>query len=318
MEKFIFTFISLFISIGVFAQQNNYSIEHEYNKVGVFNPEWEIYNSLNPRKFEHITGYYREELAKIVLEGVKSKRVKIYDIRKREIALDSVIKNIIEFEQKEFGHTLKKDSVFNFIYPYISSYSFEEFVRYDYKTLALEKQVKAYCPTLVRYKSFSQEKIDTVQLQLFWIFPEDEVAESSNKTKEKQIVDYFYIPDTIISLQPLKYPVQNPYTTSLFLKAKNKDASIFKPDGSRFKAPKEIDDLFVLKKTILIENEETGLEEKKEVTSDIIPEEINNIRIGELWSIDRQSLLIKKQVKYIIPLLDPDDRGFLQLGIRIQ
>jgi hypothetical protein len=319
MKKLALLFIGLFISIGVFSQTDTYSIEHEYHKVGVFNPEWEIYHSLNPKKFEHITGYYREELAKIILDGVKSKRVKIYDIRKREITLDSVIKKVIEFEQKEFGHTLKKDSVLNFIYPYISAYSFEEFINYNFKTLALEKEVKAYCPTLVRYKSFSDQKVDTVQLQLFWLFPENETFEMATKPKEKKPAgSYFNIPDTIISLQPLKYPVQNPYTTSLFLKAKNREACILKSDGSKFKAPKEIEDLFIIKKTILIENDETGTSEKKEVASDILPEDINNIRIGETWSINRETLLIKKQVKYIIPLLDSDDKGFQQLGIRIQ
>lgn len=319
MKKLALLFIGLFISIGVFSQTDTYSIEHEYHKVGVFNPEWEIYHSLNPKKFEHITGYYREELAKIILDGVKSKRVKIYDIRKREITLDSVIKKVIEFEQKEFGHTLKKDSVLNFIYPYISAYSFEEFINYNFKTLALEKEVKAYCPTLVRYKSFSDQKVDTVQLQLFWLFPENETFEMATKPKDKKpIGSDFNIPDTIISLQPLKYPVQNPYTTSLFQKAKNREACILKADGSKFKAPKEIEDLFIIKKTVLIENDETGTSEKKEVTSDILPEEINNIRIGENWSINKQTLLIKKQVKYIIPLLDQDEKGFLQLGIRIQ
>ena len=158
MKKIIILLVLSFISFSGFAQEYNYSIEHEYNKVGVFNPEWEIYNSINPRKFEHITGYYREELAKIIIDGVSSKRVKIYDIRKREISIDTVIKRVIEFEAKEFGNKLSKDSVFKFILPYISTYYFEEFIRYDYKTLALDKNVKAYCPTLVRYKSFTDRK----------------------------------------------------------------------------------------------------------------------------------------------------------------
>jgi len=316
MKKIIILLVLSFISFSGFAQEYNYSIEHEYNKVGVFNPEWEIYNSINPRKFEHITGYYREELAKIIIDGVSSKRVKIYDIRKREISIDTVIKRVIEFEAKEFGNKLSKDSVFKFILPYISTYYFEEFIRYDYKTLALDKNVKAYCPTLVRYKSFTDEKIDTLELQLFWIFPESENTEFTSKPKENP--DNFNIPDTVISLQKLKYPVQNPYSNSIFAKAKNKDASIFKSDGTKFKAPKEVDDLFILKRTILIENDETGLEEKREVVSDIIPEDINNIRIGETWSIDKGNLEIFKKVKYIIPLLDQDDRGFMQLGIRIQ
>ena len=316
MKKIITLLIISFVSSACFAQEYNYSIEHEYNKVGVFNPEWEIFHSINPRKFEHITGYYREELAKIILDGVKEKRVKIYDVRKREISIDTVIKRVIEFEAKEFGNKLSKDSVFKFIYPYISTYYFEEFIRYDYKTLALDKNVKAYCPTLVRYRSFTDEKIDTLELQLFWIFPESENTEFSKQSKEK--TDNFNIPDTVISLQKLKYPVQNPYTNSMFSKAKNKDASIFKSDGTKFKAPKEVDDLFIIKKTILIENDETGLEEKREIVSDIIPEDINNIRIGEIWSIDKANLEIFKKVKYIIPLLDQDDRGFMQLGIRIQ
>ena len=318
MKRFVIIIFALTISFIGFAQQPTHSIEYEYHNVGVFNPEWEIYHSLNPKKFEHITGYYREELAKIIFNAVSSKQVKIYDQRKREISIDTVLNRIIEFEKREFGHTLKKDSVFKFIYPYISAYSFEEFVKYDFKTLSLEKTIKAYCPTLVRYKSFTDTKVDTVRLELFWIFPQDEVEEEYSKKNKEIKDDYFNIPDTIISLQPLKYPVQNPYTTSLFYKAKNKDASIVRADGSKFNAPKEVDDLFILKSTVYIENEETGVEEKKEVTSDIIPEDITHIRLGELWSINRNNLQIKKQVKYIIPLYVYDDKGFRQLGIRIR
>ena len=318
MKRFIIIIFALTVSFIGYAQQPTYSIEYEYHNVGVFNPEWEIYHSLNPKKFEHITGYYREELAKIIFNAVSSKQVKIYDQRKREISIDTVLNRIIEFEKREFGHTLKKDSVFKFIYPYISAYSFEEFVKYNFKTLSLEKTIKAYCPTLVRYKSFTDTKVDTVRLELFWIFPQDEVEEEYNKKNKEIKDDYFNIPDTVISLQPLKYPVQNPYTTSLFYKAKNKDASIVRADGSKFNAPKEVDDLFILKTTVYIENKETGVEEKKEVTSDIIPEDITHIRLGELWSINRNNLQIKKQVKYIIPLYVYDDKGFRQLGIRIR
>lgn len=318
MKRFAVFIVALMVSFLGFAQQPSHSIEYEYHNVGVFNPEWEIYQSLNPKKFEHITGYYREELVKIILRTVSSRQVKIYDQRKREISLDTVLNRIIEFEKREFGHTLKKDSVFKFIYPFISEYSFEEFVRYDFKTLALEKTIKAYCPTLVRYKSFTDEKIDTVRLELFWIFPQEDAIDQENKKNQASKDEYFHIPDTVISAQPLKYPVQNPYTTSLFRKAKSKDASILRADGSKFNAPKEIDDLFVLKSNIYILNDETGLEEKKEIISDIIPEDIKNLRIGELWSINRNNLVINKQVKYIIPLLDIDERGFQQLGIRIQ
>jgi len=64
MKKLALLFIGLFISIGVFSQTDTYSIEHEYHKVGVFNPEWEIYHSLNPKKFEHITGYIEKNWQK--------------------------------------------------------------------------------------------------------------------------------------------------------------------------------------------------------------------------------------------------------------
>lgn len=310
----------LSLNTNSFAQNETYSIEYEYHKVGVFNPEWEIYNSLNPKKFEHITGYYREEMAKTIIKAVQSKKVKIYDIRKREISIDSVIKSVIEFEQKNFSHNLSKDSVFKFLVPYISAYQFEEFVNYNYKTLSLEKRIKAYCPTMVRYKSFNEAKADSLHLPLFWLFPDDIVPtpNSNNNLSAKHSVNTgdFNIPDTVISLQELKYPVQNPYTLSIFDKAKKRDASILRYDGSKFKAPKEIDDLFIIKNTIIIENDE-GVEEKKVVSSDILPEDIKHIRIGETWSIDPNTLLIKKQVKYIIPLIE-SDKGFQQLGIRIQ
>ena len=86
---------------------------------------------------------------------------------------DTVIKTIIDFEKQHFNITLGKDSVFSYIKKYISAYQFEEFIDYNYQNISLSKKVKAYCPYLVRYKSFSSETIDTVQLALFWIFPEE-------------------------------------------------------------------------------------------------------------------------------------------------
>ena len=56
MKRFVIIIFALTISFIGFAQQPTHSIEYEYHNVGVFNPEWEIYHSLNPKKFEHITG----------------------------------------------------------------------------------------------------------------------------------------------------------------------------------------------------------------------------------------------------------------------
>src|SRR5574344_2938308 len=206
--KRIFAF-TILCSLFLFAkaQEASYSIEHEYHKVGVFNPACEIDGSLIPNKYEHITGYYRDNLARIILKAVKDKKVKIYDVRKRELPLDSVVNRVIAFEQTNFNHTLKKDSVWKFIIPYVSEYSFEEFVNYNYKTLALEKKVKAYAPTLVRYRSFSSDKVDTVKMELFWVFPESELTELTQKKDKKiksQQQEIFSITDTIISRQPLK------------------------------------------------------------------------------------------------------------------
>src|SRR5574344_1042081 len=151
--KRIFAF-TILCSLFLFAkaQEASYSIEHEYHKVGVFNPAWEIDGTLNPKNYEHLTGYYRDNLARIIIKAVKEKKVKIYDVRKRELPLDSVVNRVIAFEQKNFNHTLKKDSVWKFILPYMSEYSFEEFVEYNYKTLGLKKTIKAYSPSLVRYQ----------------------------------------------------------------------------------------------------------------------------------------------------------------------
>lgn len=321
--KRIFAF-TILCSLFIFAkaQEANYSIEHEYHKVGVLNPAWEIDGSLIPNKYEHITGYYRDNLARIILKAVKENKVKIYDVRKRELPLDSVVNRVIAFEKKNFNHTLKKDSVWKFILPYVSEYSFEEFVNYNYKTLALEKKVKAYAPTLVRYHSFSEDKIDTVKMELFWVFPESELTQlpqSKEKKGKSQPQEIFSITDTIISRQPLKYPEQNPYVSSMFAKAKAKEACIYKADGSRFAAPKEVDKLFVEMKSVFVTNEETGQEQKVETSSDILPEDIKTLKIGELWNINTATLEINKKVLYEIPLLYNEDRNiYFPLGIRVQ
>lgn len=306
MIKRVVLFFLLCISLLQLSAQD-YSIEHEYRKVGVFNPEWEMYQVLNPRKFEHITGYFREELANIIIDGVKKKNVKIYDKRKREMNFDTLINFLIEFEKKASGKIVPKDSILDYIIPYISEYEFEEFVNYNYKTLKLEKKIKAYSPIIIRYKDFLAKDIDSLKCNLFWIFPEETTTTSSND---------FLIPDTVLYLHLLKCPVLNPFTTSIFEKAKSRHSSIIRSNGSQFLSPKEIDDLFVEKSKVTIFNEETGLEEFKEVVSDIIPEDIKHLRVGEVWSIESKSLLIKKEVKFIIPLLETD-KGFRELGIRI-
>ncbi|MDY0054255.1 MAG: hypothetical protein RBR79_06315 [Bacteroidales bacterium] len=306
MIKRVILFFLLCISfLNLYSQ--DYSIEHEYRKVGVFNPEWEMYGVLNPRKFEHITGYFREELANIIIDGVKKKNVKIYDKRKREMNFDTLINSLIEFEKKASGKIVPKDSILDYIIPYISEYEFEEFVNYNYKTLKLEKKVKAYSPIIIRYKDFLAKDIDTVKFNMFWIFPEETTTTSSND---------FLIPDTILYLHLLKYPVLNPFTTSIFEKARSRHPSILRSNGSKFLSPKEIDDLFVEKSKVAVYNDETGLEEFKEVVTEIIPEDIKHLRVGEVWSIEPKSLLIKKEVKFIIPLLETD-KGFRELGIRI-
>ena len=99
MGKIIFVLLFV-LTFQVFAQQEEYSIEYYKYKIGVFNPEKTLYHSLNPTKTEHITGYFRENLAKIIFESVKDKKVKIFDERKREISVESVIKNIIDFEKE--------------------------------------------------------------------------------------------------------------------------------------------------------------------------------------------------------------------------
>lgn len=306
MKNKIIIFISIlgFSILKLGAQ--DYSIEHEYRRVGVFNPEWEMYNILNPRKFQHITGYFREELSRIIINGVREKRVKIYDKRKREISLDTVISKLIDFERKTSGLSLNKDTALDYFIPYVSAYEFEEFTNYNFKTLRIEKKIKAYCPIIIRYKDFNNP--DTLEFPMFWIFPNEDRLMDNND---------FSIRDTILNLHTIKYPVQHPYSSGIFNKTRERHSSILRANGSKFLSPKEIDKVFIEEIRVSIYNEETNTEEFKTISSDILPEEINNIRIGEFWSINPSNLMIKKQVKFVIPLLETD-KGFRELGIRIE
>lgn len=296
--------ICLINGFSLFSQ--DYSIEYEHKRVGVFNPEWEFYQTLNPNKYEHITGYYREGLSEIIIDAVEKGRIEIYDKRKRKLSLDSLINKLIEFEKDLSGRILNKGEALRYFIPYISAFEFEEFVNYNFTTLRLEKKIKAYSPIIIRYKDFEGSEEDRVEMPLFWIFPEEELEGEE-----------FIIPDTILSLQVLKYPVKTPYTNSIFQKSKDRDRSIIRPDGSPFESPKEIDKVFVEEFSFLFYNEETNMEEFREATKDIYPEDIDYMRIAENWSIDLNSLAIRKKPLYIIPLLETD-RGFRQLGIRVE
>ena len=312
--KRILLFILLFTVLGELkAQHGDYSIEYETHKVGVFNPEWEINHTLNPNKYEHITGYFREELAKTIIDGVKQKKVKIYDNRKRELNLDTVIAQIIAFE-KDLGTYLDKKDVLNYIIPYISAYDFEEAVTYNFKDLSIKKQVISYQPYIVHYKSFADGQEDTVQFPLFTIFPKD-TAKDTPKTKiDRSVIS---IPDTVISVLELKYPVKMPFTSSLFDKVQNKRIKVLRSDGKEFTSPKEIDDLFVLTKDVTVYNDETDSEKTVRTYSDIIPEDITAIRTAENWAIKPYNLEIIKSVQYFLPLYPYDDKTYIQLGVRI-
>ncbi len=306
MRKVFIVLIFALATLSGYCQYMTHSIEHEFHQVGVFNPQWEVEHTLNPTKYEHITGFYREELARIIFSAVSQKQVKIYDERKRELNLDSVVKKITDFEQRFSGRTLGKDSLWEYIIPFVSAYQFEEFVTYNYEDISLSKTVKAYCPYLVRYKEFSGEKNDTVMLPLFWIFPLE--AEDSS---------FFHIPDTVLSAHGLKYPTQMPFSSSLFEFVKQKKIKVFQPNGEEFSTPKQVDDLFVLKNYYTYYDEATGEESQRTSFSDLMPEDIIAIRIGEGWNINPKSLAIKKEIYFYLPLYRYDDERFGQLGLRI-
>jgi hypothetical protein len=314
MKKILIIIALMFCSYNVFSQEDTYSIEYETHKVGVFNPQWEVDHSLNANKYEHITGFFREELAKTIINAIKTKQVKIYDIRKREITLDTVIKQVINFEKINFNKVIGKDSALNYIIPFISAYDFEEAVTYNYKNLSIDKKVTAYCPYLVRYKKFNGEKNDSIQMPLFWIFPKDTMKFNPNSKPEDNIIS---IPDTVLSVLQLKYPVQMPMSTSIFDNVQGKKIKVYHSDGSEFKVPKEIDDLFVISHIITIYNDTTGKDTTQKVFSDIVPEDIIGLRIGENWAINKKTLEIMKKVDYFLPLYKYDEDSYTQLGVRI-
>lgn len=308
MRKVLLSFLLATVAYGgAFAQYYTHATEHEYHNIGVFNPQWEIDKTLNPMKYEHITGWFREELAKVILSAVKQKKVKIYDERKREISLDTVIGRIVAFERHNFGNVIVKDSVFDYIVPFVSAYRFEEIVDYDYEKASLSKKVKAYCPCLVRYKQFSDEKEDSVCMPLFWIFPGDNF----------DTTNMLCIQDTVLYVHALKYPNQMPFCSNLFSLVQQGKIKVFKPDGKEFSTSKQIEDLFVIKNEFVVYDEETGQESIASAFSDIMPEDIVSIRVGEGWEIDKQSLNIRKRIYFYLPLYRYDEERFGQLGMRV-
>lgn len=306
MKKFFCISVLVFAVLGGQAQYMTHSIEHEFHCVGVFNPEWEQEHVLNPAKYEHLTGYFREKLAEVILSAVKQKRVRIYDERKREMNLDTLMRRISDFEFAFSGRRIGVDTLFEYITPFVSAYQFEEFVNYNYEDLSMEKRVKAYCPHVIRYKAFNGEPDDTVRMPLFWIFPSDSTSGG-----------LVSLHDTVLSVHELRYPAQMPFASSLFELVKQKKLKVYRPDGSEFSTPKQVDDLFVLKNTYTYYDETTGGESLRTGYSDIMPEDIIAIRIGENWVIDPKTLNIKKEIFFFLPLYRYDDERFGQLGLRV-
>ena len=58
--------------------------------------------------------------------------------------IDTVAKEIIDFEKRFSGKTIAKDSIWDYIVPFVGAFQFEEFVNYTYQDIALEKKVKDY------------------------------------------------------------------------------------------------------------------------------------------------------------------------------
>lgn len=312
MKKLVFIFY-LLVAFVVFAQQETFSIEYEKHRIGVFNPEKTIYHSLNPTKSEHITGYFREQLAKTIFDAIKEKKIKIFDERKREISVESVEKRIVDFEKNNFNITLSKEQALEYAIKFIGAYDFEEAIKYDYKDLCIEKKVLSYCPYMVRYKSFD-ENIDTLMLPLFWIFvSKNELALKNNANNDS----LFTIPDTIYSTLPLKYPIKMPFTLALFNNVKEKKTNVFQSNGKEFKTMKEIDDLFVLSKSIGIYDEQSGKDVFQTIYSDIEPEDIEAVKIAENWSINPYTLEIGKKIQFYLPLYKYDEGIYRQIGFRI-
>lgn len=299
------------------AQTANYDIEYETHKVGVFNPEWEITHTLNPIKYEHITGFFREELAKTIIDAVKNKKIKIYDNRKRELNVDSVANQIIKFEKSKFNHIVGKDSVWDYIIPFIGAYDFEEAITYHFDNLMIEKKTISYCPYIVRYKHFDDDNNDSVQMPLFWIFPKDTVNQYNLKNKQTFQPEYLSIPDTVLSVLTLKYPVKMPFTRNIFDLVQSKKLNVQKSDGTNFKASKELDDLFVIHRTATIELDDPVRDSVIDTYSDIIPEDITAIRIAENWQIRKDNLDIIKTVNYFLPLYPYGEKTYSQLGFRV-
>lgn len=299
------------------SQPSNYDIEYQNQKIGVFNPQWETSHVLNPRKYEHLTGYYREELAKTILQAVKNRQVKIYDQRKRELSLDSVEKKIILFETTRFNHPISKDTLWDYLVPFISAYDFEEAITYRFDNLTIEKKTISYCPYLVHYKSFDEQQIDTIEMPLFWIFPKDTIKDNKNKNKKPLNIEYISLHDTVLSVLQLKYPVKRPFTTRIFDFLQEKNSRVKRSDGLEFKTLKEVDDLLVLHSTSLIEIGDTQKDSLIDTYSDILPEDLTAIRIGESWQIRTDNLDIIKTVHFFLPLYLYDEKTYKQLGCRI-
>lgn len=108
-----------------------------------------------------------------------------------------------------------------------------------------------------------------------------------------------------------------PMSTSIFDNVQGKKIKVYHSDGSEFKIPKEIDNLFVVSHIISVYDEKTEKDSTQKVFSDIVPEDIVGLRIGENWAINAKTLEIMKKVAYFLPLYRYDEDTYTQLGVRI-
>lgn len=103
----------------------------------------------------------------------------------------------------------------------------------------------------------------------------------------------------------------------MFTKINKDEIKVYKSNGEEFSTKKEIEDLFVMENTYVYFDEQTEAEILQKGFSDIIPEDIIALRIGEGWSINPLTLEFYKKIYFYLPLYQFDEKGFTQLGLRI-
>ncbi len=277
---------------------------------------------------ENIEGPQRDKFINLILESVKSNKIKIYDKNHSVLKFEDVISNLISYDtisHKNKNDKKSSDDVIisnNFDKNKITQLKFDEKWMMNEKTYEIKKEVFGFCPIMAEENKDGSAKY---KKPLFWIYPDTTIKDTAKSIyivtkriqydvliKEKEKTAEWWINN----IEPTQRDTFiNTIINAVFDKKLNAFDYLNRP-----LTKETYKELFHRVDTIGIENPETGEIKNTVVVNDIDRGSIIKIRFVEEWTLDTKTFKFYKKVLAISPMSEVTDgqgelRGYMPLFI---